>query len=128
VSDGPRPVTNQLQFFVDLEQAVWQALIDGDANADARLLSDDFLGVYPSGFASLDDHVSMLDDGPIVASYDLSDARLTMVSETAALLSYQADFVRPGDPSTIVWYISSLWCNRDDRWVNTFSQDTAAQA
>jgi hypothetical protein len=21
-------------------------------------------------------------------------------------------------------YVSSLWCRRDDRWVNVFSQDT----
>ena len=25
-------------------------------------------------------------------------------------------------------YVSSLWCRRDDRWVNVFSQDTPAES
>ncbi|HEX2784122.1 MAG TPA: DUF4440 domain-containing protein [Ilumatobacteraceae bacterium] len=31
---------------------IWQALVDGDAEADARLLADDFVGVYPTGLPS----------------------------------------------------------------------------
>jgi hypothetical protein len=45
-----------LQALVELETMVWDALQRGDADADSRLLSDDFLGVYSSGFAGRSDH------------------------------------------------------------------------
>ena len=44
----------QLRDVLALETEVWQALVDGDADADARLLSADFVGVYPDGFSSRD--------------------------------------------------------------------------
>lgn len=115
-----------LGFFVDLENRVWKALVDGDATADASYLSADFLGVYPSGFAGRDDHAAQLDNGPIVTSYVLSESRLIIVSGDAVMLSYRADFVRPSDAAAIVWFVSSLWCRRGSDWVNTFSQDTPA--
>jgi len=115
-----------LGFFVDLENRVWQALVDGDATADASYLSTDFLGVYPSGFAGRDDHAAELDNGPTVTSYVLSESRLIIISGDAVMLSYRADFVRPSGAAAIVWYVSSLWCRRGSDWVNTFSQDTPA--
>ena len=45
-----------LNAFIELETEVWDALRRGDAEADARLLAEDFLGVYPSGFAGRSDH------------------------------------------------------------------------
>ena len=36
-----------LDSFIELESSVWDALRRGDAEEDARLLADDFLGVYP---------------------------------------------------------------------------------
>src|SRR3954453_10291357 len=53
--------------FLELETRVWQALTEGDASADASLLSEDFLGVYPTGFAGRDDHTGALTGGPTVA-------------------------------------------------------------
>ncbi|HEX3090278.1 MAG TPA: nuclear transport factor 2 family protein [Ilumatobacteraceae bacterium] len=116
-----------LNAFVDLETSVWDALRRGDAAADARLLADDFLGVYPSGFATRSDHVGQLTHGPTVADFELRDARLMVLSEDDALLSYRADFHRlvdgqSGESETM--FVSSLWCRRSGRWVNVFSQDS----
>jgi hypothetical protein len=119
-----------LEEFVRLETAVWQALVDGDAEMDAALLTDDFLGVYPSGFAGRDDHVRQLADGPTVASFELSEARLLVISDDAMMLSYRADshpVAGTAHPEPAAMYISSLWCRRDGRWLNLFSQDTPAQ-
>ena len=117
---------------VRLETEVWRALAEGDGPADARLLSDDFLGVYPTGFADRSEHVAQLDGGPTVTAYELSDERLLVLSDSVVLLSYRADFRRPSDSSAPgeleTMYISSLWCLRDGRWVNVFSQDTPASA
>lgn len=107
-----------------LETAVWQALVDGDGAADARLLSDDFVGVYPTGVASRDGHVDQLAAGPTVATFSLEGALVVPVSEDAALLVYLATYVRAGADEAESMYVSSLWCQRDGRWLNTFSQDT----
>ena len=120
-----------IEEFVRLETAVWQALVDGDAAADAALLTDDFLGVYPSGFAGRDDHAGQLADGPTVATFELSEERLLAISDDAVILSYRADS-RPAagsaHPEPAAMYVSSLWCRRDGRWLNVFSQDTPIHA
>lgn len=110
---------------VALETEVWQALVDGDPEADPRLLSDDFLGVYPTGFSGRADHVGQIGAGPTVRAFELSDARMIVVSENAVLLAYRAVYERVGEaaqPETM--YVSSLWCRREGQWVNVFSQDT----
>lgn len=116
-----------LDGLLELEYSVWDALVAGDATADACLLSDDFLGVYPSGFADRDEHAGQLHDGPTVAEYSLHDARLLAVTGDDVLLAYRAEYRRvvagePGPPSSE--YISSLWSRRGGTWVNVFSQDT----
>jgi len=86
------PRTPDLAVFVELETQVWEALRHGDAEVDRRLLADDFLGVYPTGFAGRSDHVAELDDGPTVAEYELHDARILTVSADDVLLAYRADW------------------------------------
>ncbi len=113
-----------LEHFVDLERRVWDALVAGDADADQALLSDDFVGIYPTGFAGRDDHVGQLADGPTVAAYSIEQPGLVGVGDDAALLAYAARFRRTGAAEWETMYVSSLWCRRDERWVNTFSQDT----
>ena len=118
----------RIEDFIELESQVWRALEHGDADADGRLLSDDFLGVYATGFADRTDHVGQLKDGPTVATFALHDVRMVVVSETAVLLAYRAVFERPESADALerhsTMYVSSLWCFRDERWVNVFSQDT----
>jgi len=118
-----------LDAFVALETQVWEALRRGDAEADRRLLAEDFLGVYPTGFADRDDHVSELADGPTVADYELHDARIMIMSEDDVLLAYRADWHalaagERGERESM--YVSSLWSRRAGTWVNVFSQDCPA--
>ena len=116
-----------LNAFIELETNVWDALRRGDAEEDARLLAEDFLGVYPSGFANRSDHAGQLANGPTVADFELLEARLTVLSDNDVLLSYRAEWhrlnngVRGAGESM---YVSSLWSRRSGRWVNTFSQDS----
>lgn len=114
------------QFFVDLESKVWAAQVSGDADADRELLSEDFVGLYPTGFAARDAHVEQLSEGPVVASYAITQARLIVASGTAVMLSYRADYRLPGRDGSEVMFVSSLWVQREGRWWNSFSQDTPA--
>ncbi len=109
-----------------LEERVWAALVAGDAQADRALLSADFLGVYPDGFADREAHCAQLADGPSMTAYRLSDARLRVLSADAVLLSYRAAYRRHGRDTEDVMFISSLWERRAGDWINTFSQDTPA--
>ncbi len=112
------------ELLLALETAVWQALVDGDPDADRALLADDFVGVYPTGFATREDHASSIADGPTVRRFELTRARVIAVSDDAALLSYHAAYERVGGATPEAMYVSSLWCRRGDGWVNVFSQDT----
>lgn len=112
-----------VQFFVDLETAVWEALVSGDPEADRAMLSEDFLGVYPSGFSDREQHAAPLASGPTMAEYQLSDARVQQVAPDAVMLSYLAEYTVPGSEQSQAMYISSLWQQREGRWWNTFSQD-----
>ena len=119
-----------LNAFIELETEVWNALRRGDAEADTRLLAEDFLGVYPSGFADRSDHAGQLANGPTVAEFELHDPRLMVLSDNDALLASRADWRplkagKPGDGETM--YVSSLWSRRSGRWVNVFSQDCPAE-
>ncbi len=129
VSDVDDAGDRDLRFFLELEEQVWCALVAGDWEADGRLLSEDFLGVYPPGCADRAEHVRQLDNGPTVTEYSLSDPRLIRISDDAVLLCYRADYRRPTGAASgpaDVMFISSLWCQRDGEWVNVFSQDTPA--
>jgi hypothetical protein len=118
-----------VEFVVALESRVWDALVHGDSDADHALLARDFLGVYPTGFADRAGHADQLADGPTVASYAIAEAQLIHVSPMAVVLCYRADYRRllggvAQRPETM--YVSSLWVERDGRWLNVFSQDTPA--
>lgn len=116
-----------LEEAIALESSVWNALVKGDAAADGAALAPDFLGVYPSGFATRQDHIDQVADGPSIARYTITDPKLDVIAPDAFLLSYKAEFSRastPDDPEGM--FVSSLWRRRAGAWVNTFSQDTPA--
>ena len=122
---------DRLETFVRLETEVWEAMLAGDPEADRRLLSDDFLGVYPRGFEGHDAHAGHLAHGPLVARYTIADARLRVLADDTVLLAYRADYqpVVDGTPGADeAMYISSIWCRRGPTWLNVFSQDTPTPA
>jgi len=116
----------RLDQFLALETQVWEALVNGDATADAALLTSDFLGVYPSGFAGRADHSGQLDTGPVMQDYNLDQTRLLVVAPDSVLLSYRATYRRVGGDREVM-FISSLWQMVQGRWLNSFSQDTPAE-
>ncbi|MBX9296330.1 DUF4440 domain-containing protein [Chromobacterium piscinae] len=113
-----------LPLLLSLEEGVWRAFVAGDADADAALLDDDFVGVYASGFSNRDQHVAPLRAGPAAVRYQLDQARLVWTAPGAGLLSYRAQWLRPNAEQEETMYISSLWLHRDGQWRNLFSQDT----
>lgn len=113
-----------VDFAVGLESAVWQALVDGDQAADEALLADQFVGVYPTGFANRMDHAEQLAAGPTVVEYSILTPLVLEITKDCLLLSYEARYQRAVERSVERMYVSSLWERHDQRWLNVFSQDT----
>jgi len=116
-----------LNFFVGLERQVWEALKNGDVNADANLLSDDFLGVDETGISSKEAHLEQLRNGPVISSYEISSAQLIQLGPEIVSLTYSATaiFLKNETQDTQnLFFITSIWARRLDKWVNIFSQDT----
>jgi hypothetical protein len=110
-----------------LERQVWEALKNGDVNADANLLSDDFLGVYEAGISFKEDHLEQLRNGPVVSSYEIGSAQLIELGPEIVSLTYSATAIflkNEAQNTQNLFYITSIWAHRLDKWVNIFSQDT----
>ncbi|MCR8723782.1 nuclear transport factor 2 family protein [Frigidibacter sp. ROC022] len=120
------PDDDVLQEVLAAETRVWKALVAGDAGADRELLAESFLGVYGSGFSDREGHAAQLAEGPVVADFALSEARLLRPAPDLALLAYRARFHRPGTAGADDRYVSSLWQRGPGGWRNLFSQDTPA--
>ncbi|WP_065329043.1 nuclear transport factor 2 family protein [Tritonibacter mobilis] len=120
------PADHLLRDLTSCERQVWDALVQGDAAADAALLCESFLGVYGTGFAGKADHTGQLEHGPTVQTYELSQLTARALGPEYAVLSYHARFQRCGRLTAEDMYVSSIWQRTDNGWVNIFSQDTAA--
>lgn len=126
-------VNVDLEQALELERKVWEALRTGDRSLDESMLSEDFLGVYSSGFSDRAGHVDQLASGPTVFDYMLSEPQLVPLTDDQVILCYRADWRPPasdrpdrGGPARAM-YISSIWARRDDGWTNMFSQDTPTE-
>lgn len=108
------------------EVQVWNALVCADADADAALLGDDFVGVYADGIARKHDHIGQLRDGPTIASFSIQQSQLIQLGPDHCLLTYQVEFWRVAAVAIEAMFVSSVWAFRGKDWVNIFSQDTAA--
>ncbi len=113
-------------FALGLETQVWRALLAGDPDADRALLSDDFLGVYPTGFSDREEHATQLADGPTVVDYEIRSPQAVEIAPGVIQFAYDAHYRRKSDAPMERMYIMSIWAEREGQWVNTFSQDTPA--
>ena len=113
-----------LDALLEVETEVWEALKSGDAEADAALLSEDFVGVYPMGISGRDGHADQVSDGPSVVDYALSEVQVMDLGAGQGMLIYRADYLRPGEAKREAMYVSSLWRRAEGGWMNVFSQDT----
>jgi len=116
-----------LPAILSLERQVWEAAVRGDPSADASLLHEKFLGLYSTGFAGRNQHVSQLNAGPIVSAFEMRDARLVVMKPDVVLLGYLAVFrmrTAPVDAPPKRMYVSSLWQCYPEGWLNVFSRDT----
>ncbi len=83
--------------------------------------------MYSTGFANREQHAAQLKAGPMVLSYEISQAQLLIIQQDLVMLVYRADYFRPASAAVRdSMYVSSLWRCYPTGWLNLFSQDTGA--
>ncbi|HXM24175.1 MAG TPA: nuclear transport factor 2 family protein [Terriglobales bacterium] len=98
-----------------------------DLEAYGRRLPDDALGVYSDGYASKADVLRAI-SGMSDLHYSMDDVRVIPVGNAAGLIVYRItqDWKEGGKKLARQYYVSSLWQNRDGKWLNPFWQETDA--
>ncbi|PYT76801.1 MAG: hypothetical protein DMG40_25390 [Acidobacteria bacterium] len=115
------------QIVVELEKRGWQAAVDRDSRADAALLADDFQNVAEYGVWDKSRFAQTVSDpNYTLKSFSMSEVRFSRLAPTVVLLTYNATQVGTdhGKPVPSPVYISSVWVNRNGKWLNALFQDT----
>ena len=116
-------------FFVAKEKEVWEGLKNKDKAAAARLLADDFVGMYDFGYFSKPEWIKQIDEQYSIDDYTIGQPKLLRPSPTTSLLLYKSTCKGTGEWAEYcshTQYISDLWVQRDGKWQALFSQNTQA--
>ena len=115
-----------IEDIISCERRVWNALMTGDATADMALLHSEFIRVYSDGFSGRDGHVGQLENGPTITSFALSEITVKPLGADHALICYLATLQRRTRTTSEQMFVSSIWRQENNGWINIFSQDTPA--
>jgi hypothetical protein len=110
---GPDPVAN--------EKMVWDAFKARNYDAFASYLADDFKEVEPEAVYDKAGSVKGV-QGFDASKAELSDWKTVKFDDDASLVTYVAKI--PGFPTA---YHSSIWINRNGKWLGLFHMGTPAQ-
>jgi hypothetical protein len=112
---------------VSLEKESWVAWKNRDGGYFAKFLSDDHVELGQQGPAGKADVVAFVGDKAcVVNSYSLDKFNLTQITADTALLTYHAtqDTQCNGHPVPSPAWASSLYVNRNGKWLNVLYQQT----
>lgn len=111
---GPDPIAN--------EKMVWDTFKNRSYDVFASYLASDFMEVEPDGVFDKAGSVKALSSMD-VAKFQLSDWKALKFDNDAALVTYVV--TAPG-PKPEKEYHSTIWVNRDGKWLGLFHQGTPA--
>jgi hypothetical protein len=111
---------------VGLERAAWDALSsDGEAAATfySEVLADDVLMLLPGGLV-IDDRQTVIDSmrGTPWTSFEMSDERVLELTDSCAVVTYQATAVREGDEYKALF--NSTYVRQGGSWKLVLHQQT----
>jgi hypothetical protein len=102
------------------EKETWSLIKQKDLKGFASYLADEFYDVFPDGEERSKSELLEFLSGADLKGYRLSNFRVTMLNEGAAIVTYQADAraVIQGKEITMHNSVTSGWAKRRGRWVN----------
>ena len=120
------PVEEEL---ITKEKRTWGLYRNRDVKALAELTSEDFYNIYPSG--EVVDKKQYLQDvlDIEVRDYALSDFKVIMLNEGAAVVVYKAKVhgVVKGKELRSEVAVTSGWARRGGRWLNVFYRESVLE-
>jgi hypothetical protein len=114
---------------ISKEKRTWELYKNKDVKALAELTSDDFYDIYPTGEV-VDKKRYLQDVLEIdVKDYSLSDFKVIMLNEGAAVVVYKAKthgVVRGRELKSEV-AVTSGWARRGGKWLNVFYRENVLE-
>jgi hypothetical protein len=114
---------------ISKEKRTWELYKNKDVKALSEFTSEDFYDIYPAGEV-VDKKQYLQDVLEIeVKDYSLSDFKVIMLNEGAALIVYRAKVhgVVKGRELKSEVAVTSGWARRDGRWWNVFYRENALE-
>jgi hypothetical protein len=109
------------------ENKVSEAVAKRDAKTFADMVAQDGLAGDMTGFMKVADFTKTLDQMKI-SSWHIMDARVTWIDDKSAILTYtwmgKGTYMNQPVPETV--YASTVWTERNGKWVAVFHQETTA--
>lgn len=126
---GPARAASVEEELMAKERRTWDLYRKRDVKTLAELTSEDFYNIYPSGEV-VDKKRYLRDVLEIeVKGYSLSDFKVIMLNEGAAVVVYRAKVhgvVKGRDLKSEV-AVTSGWAMRGGRWLNVFYRENALE-
>lgn len=121
-SDGKGTLEREL---LENEKEIWERGSRNDFQGWAKLVSDDALAVYNTGYASKAEVLEAI-QGMDAGRYSMENVRIIPVCDSAGLVVYKVTqtWKERGKTLERQYYVSSLWEKRDGKWMSHFWQET----
>jgi hypothetical protein len=124
-----KPGASVEEELITKERRTWELYKSRDVKALAELTSEDFYDIYPSGEV-VDKKRYLQDVLEIeVKDYALSDFKVIMLNEGAAVVVYKAKVqgVVKGKELKSEVAVTSGWARRGGRWLNVFYRESVLE-
>jgi hypothetical protein len=112
---------------VACENETWSLIKRKDLKGFASYLAEDFYDIFPDGQERTKSELLEFLSGADLKDYRLSNFRVTMLNQDAAIVTYQVDaraLIR-GREISMNTSVTSGWAKRGGRWLNVSAVATA---
>jgi hypothetical protein len=108
------------------ENETWDLIHQKDLQGFARYLADDFYDIFPDGTERTKSELLDFLSRAELKAYHLSNFRVTMLNEDAAVVTYRAEAQAriQGEEVALRENVTAGWARRGSSWMNVFAVGT----
>jgi len=112
---------------ITCENETWRLIKQKDLNGFASYLAEDFYDIFPDGKERTKSELLEFLGGADLKDYRLSNFRVSMLNQEAAVVTYHVDAHASiqGNDISMNNSVTSGWAKRGDRWLNVFALASA---
>jgi hypothetical protein len=124
VKDGRDSAADTL---IHCENETWRRIKQKDLNGFASYLAEDFYDIFPDGKERTKSELLKFLSEADLKDYRLSNFRVTMLNEDAAVATYHVDAHASiqGNEISMKNSVTSGWAKRGNKWLNVFAVASA---